>query len=295
MFKLLSGADIEESLIGVTRQYLAGHLNRPQTLRHLDTKDLEIGITSYSDFSSEDPHKHSQAIEYQYVISGWTRYLDVDTGEEFDFRTGDFYAIYPGTSYAQKSKPGTKILFIKVPSVNDKQPLTATKEVSEWMNRRLRTKRFDYFYEKEAPKPNSIKPAAAVAIEQDGTILMVQRGDSGKWTLPGGTLEFGESLPECATREIREETGLHIELKEIIGTYTDSNIRIAYSDGEVRQEFTVVYFGTSTESDVVLDSESTAFRWVPAGDLLSLEMAESQRKRIIDLLQYLQTGEKRIG
>ncbi|MCI6845345.1 MAG: NUDIX domain-containing protein [Coriobacteriaceae bacterium] len=143
--------------------------------------------------------------------------------------------------------------------------------------------------------PNSIRPAAAVAIEHDGKTLMVQRDDSGRWTLPGGTLDFGESLPECAIREMREETGLQVELKEIVGTYTDANIRIAYSDGEVRQEFTVVYFGTAANHDVISDWESTAYSWVSMSELNDLPMADSQRRRIEDLLRYLSTGEKKIG
>ena len=102
-------------------------------------------------------------------------------------------------------------------------------------------------------------------------------------------------MPECAIREMREETGLDVELKEIIGTYTDANIRIAYSDGEVRQEFTIVYYGTTAYDNVLLDWESTAYRWVPLNDLQQLEMAESQRRRINDLLCYLETGNKRIG
>lgn len=295
VFKKLDRAKIEASLEGVTRQYLAGHLSRPQSLEHFDTTNLEIGITAYKDFTAEKPHQHSKAVEYQYMLSGWTKYLDVNSGQEYEFKAGDFYAIYPGTAYAQKSKPGTRILFIKVPSINDKELVNVTDDIVAWLDDKLRTIRTDYFYDQNAPEPNSIRPAAAVAIECDGKILMVQRGDSGKWTLPGGTLDFGESLPECAIREMREETGLQVELKEVVGTYTDANIRIAYSDGEVRQEFTVVYFGTAADDDVVLDWESTAYRWVSLSDLKDLPMADSQRRRIDDLLRYLHTGEKTIG
>lgn len=295
MFIKLDSKEIEQSLKDATRQYLAGHLSRPQRLEHLDTLNLEIGITDYREFTSEDPHRHDTAVEYQYVLSGWTKYLDVDSGDEFDFKTGDFYAIYPGTAYAQKSKPGTRILFIKVPSINDKESVAPTEVVRKWMGERLKTVRTDFYYEANAPMPNSICPAAAVAVEHNGAILMVQRGDNGKWTLPGGTLDLGESLPECAIREMREETNLEVSLEEIIGTYTDANIRVAYSDGEVRQEFTVVYFGQAKNHDVVIDSESTSYKWVPLAELNSLEMVDSQRRRIDDLLCYLATGEKKIG
>jgi 8-oxo-dGTP diphosphatase len=71
--------------------------------------------------------------------------------------------------------------------------------------------RRDCFYDREAPKPNSIRPAAAVAFfDSCGNILLLRRKDNDKWTMPGGTLDFGESLTSCAIREVREETGLHI-------------------------------------------------------------------------------------
>ena len=95
--------------------------------------------------------------------------------------------------------------------------------------------RRDYFYDLEAPKPNSIRPAAAVVLFDSGAnILLLRRKDNDKWTMPGGTLDFGESLTDCAIRELREETGLHIRITGLIGTYTDPHILIAYSDGEVR-------------------------------------------------------------
>jgi ADP-ribose pyrophosphatase YjhB (NUDIX family) len=84
--------------------------------------------------------------------------------------------------------------------------------------------RRDYFYDPEAPKPNSIRPAAAVALlDSGGHILLLRRKDNDKWTLPG-TLDFGESLTDYAIREVREETGLQIRITGLIGTYTDPHI-----------------------------------------------------------------------
>jgi len=116
-FEVLKNQEIIESLEGVTRQYLAGNLKKPQILPFFQTESLEIGITSYDSFSSEPSHMHTTADEYQYMISGRTQYMDVDTGEIHEFIKGDFYKINAGTSYAQRSKPGTEILFIKVPSI----------------------------------------------------------------------------------------------------------------------------------------------------------------------------------
>jgi 8-oxo-dGTP diphosphatase len=62
--------------------------------------------------------------------------------------------------------------------------------------------RRDYFYAPQAPKPNAIRPATAVALLNSvGELLLLHRKDNDKWTMPGGTLDFGESLTDCAIRE----------------------------------------------------------------------------------------------
>lgn len=61
----------------------------------------------------------------------------------------------------------------------------------------------------------------AAARTADGRLLLIRRGDSGKWALPGGTLEWGETLRVAITREVLEETGATVtQLGELVGTYS---------------------------------------------------------------------------
>ena len=151
--------------------------------------------------------------------------------------------------------------------------------------------RRDYYYDPNAPKPNSIHPAAAVALfDSSGKILLLRRKDNDKWTMPGGTLDFGESLTDCAIREVREETGLQIRITGLIGTYTDPHILIAYSDGEVRQEFTLVYAAEIESGSLKIDDESKEAAWVPLQSSIDLPLAESQRRRLRDVIQYQKEG-----
>lgn len=148
--------------------------------------------------------------------------------------------------------------------------------------------RTDYYYDENSPAPNSIKPAAAVAIFDDkDRILLLRRKDNGKWTMPGGTMDFSESLTDCAIREVKEETGLNISIVDIIGIYTDPNILIEYSDGEVRQEFTVVYLGKAKDvSSVIIDDESKEANWFSLYNLAGLDVATSQSKRLNEVIEY---------
>lgn len=61
----------------------------------------------------------------------------------------------------------------------------------------------------------------AAARTVDGRLLLIRRGDSGKWALPGGTLEWGENLRDAIEREVLEETGATVTaLGELLGTYS---------------------------------------------------------------------------
>jgi 8-oxo-dGTP diphosphatase len=120
-FISINKQSINEALEKTSRQYLVGNLKLPQLIQHIDESDLEIGISYYKkDNSYESAHWHPFQKEFQYVLSGRTVYTNVITGEKYEYKEGDFYAIYPEICYEQVSDAGTKILFIKTPSVNDK-------------------------------------------------------------------------------------------------------------------------------------------------------------------------------
>jgi 8-oxo-dGTP diphosphatase len=56
----------------------------------------------------------------------------------------------------------------------------------------------------------------------DGRWLLVQRADTGEWALPGGTVEWGETLQESIVRELREEAGVEqVALGKLAGVYSD--------------------------------------------------------------------------
>jgi len=143
--------------------------------------------------------------------------------------------------------------------------------------------RRDYEDDPNAPKANSLVPAASVVVvDQDGRILLQRRTDNGMWALPGGVQEFGESLAGCGIRETREETGIDVEIVGIVGTYTNPGHVFAYDDGEVRQEFSICLLGRPVGGQLRVSDESTEVAWFTPAEVDELPMVPSIRKRVND-------------
>ena len=69
--------------------------------------------------------------------------------------------------------------------------------------------------------PLLVLAAGGIVRDGAGRVLLIRRGDNGRWALPGGMMEPGESIAGCAIREVREETGLEVEPLRLVGIYSD--------------------------------------------------------------------------
>jgi ADP-ribose pyrophosphatase YjhB (NUDIX family) len=81
-------------------------------------------------------------------------------------------------------------------------------------------------------------------------------------------------------REVKEETGVDVEVTGIVGTFTDPRHVMAYDDGEVRQQFSICFTTRLIGGKLTTSGESKEVQWVPVAQLPSLDIHPSMRKRI---------------
>jgi ADP-ribose pyrophosphatase YjhB (NUDIX family) len=146
--------------------------------------------------------------------------------------------------------------------------------------------RRDYYNDPDAPRAQRIVPAVtAFVMNSQGGILLERRSDNGRWGMPGGVQEIGEGIAMTVVREVREETGIDVEVTGLVGIYTDPGHVIAFSDGEVRQEFSLCFRASPIGGEITVSSESREVRWVAVDQLGSLDISASTRRRLEDALR----------
>ena len=140
--------------------------------------------------------------------------------------------------------------------------------------------------EPEAPAATSLVPSVnVVVVNEADEILLICRTDNGNWALPGGAVDLGESVAQAAVRETIEETGIECAVTGIVGIYSNPRHVILHtSNGEVRQEFSIVLTARLLSGQPSPSSESSEVRWVPASDVPEYTMDRSMRIRISDFL-----------
>jgi mutator protein MutT len=141
--------------------------------------------------------------------------------------------------------------------------------------------RTEHYYNPDAPRANSIVVAVTAVVRNDvGDILLQRRADNNLWALPGGAQDIGESIAETVVREVREETGIDVEVTGLVGIYTNPRHVVEFSDGEVRQQFSICFHALPLGGELATSSESSDVRWVAPSSLDELPIHPSMRLRI---------------
>jgi ADP-ribose pyrophosphatase YjhB (NUDIX family) len=99
-------------------------------------------------------------------------------------------------------------------------------------------------------------------------------------------MDIGETIAEAGVRETREETGIDCEIERLVGVYTNPRHVMLYtSNGEVRQECSLVFAARATGGEATTSSESSEVRWVAPQDVDRYSMHPSMRQRVEHVLE----------
>jgi 8-oxo-dGTP diphosphatase len=130
-----------------------------------------------------------------------------------------------------------------------------------------------------------------IVFNEAGDVLLVKRKHEPlalQWSLPGGTLDVGETLESGTAREIREETGVIVEVGPLVEVFD----RILLDeDGKVRYHFVLVdYLCRPIGGTLEAQSDASECAWVPVGQLREYRMAEKPRDVIARAVAMKETS-----
>ncbi len=130
--------------------------------------------------------------------------------------------------------------------------------------------------------PLQPKVGVGAVVIHEGRVLLIRRGKEplrGRWVVPGGTVELGETLEQALVREIEEETGLVVRPREIVTVFD----RIFREDGGVSYHYVIIdYLCDYVAGDARAGSDAEAVALVAPQDLPAYDLPEKAREVVQD-------------
>jgi 8-oxo-dGTP diphosphatase len=120
---------------------------------------------------------------------------------------------------------------------------------------------------------NHFRIGVNALIFDDGRVLLAHRRDIDWWNLPGGGMEIGETVEEATCREVREETGLEVQVERLVGVYSKPQ----------KQEVVLTFRCKIIGGGLQATEESRACEYF-SPDALPRNTLPKHRERIIDAL-----------
>jgi 8-oxo-dGTP diphosphatase len=126
--------------------------------------------------------------------------------------------------------------------------------------------------------PMHIVTAGGLVTNSQGQVLLIKSPRYGDWEFPGGQVEEGETIPHALEREVFEETGIIVQLKSLVGIY--SNIR---TPSIVNMDFICEY----VSGELTPSEESTQVEWVDSEEVLTRVKREAIYRRLKNMLEFV--------
>jgi ADP-ribose pyrophosphatase YjhB (NUDIX family) len=132
--------------------------------------------------------------------------------------------------------------------------------------------------------PEAPLVGVGAVIVQDGKILLIKRAfdpGAGKWSIPGGLVEIGEKLSEACEREAEEETGISIEVLELINAF---DMIDRDENGKIKYHYVLVDFlAKPVGGEEKANSEVTEIKWVTHREAKAMDLTRTARRALDEL------------
>jgi len=130
--------------------------------------------------------------------------------------------------------------------------------------------------------PTLVGSSAQIYDSTGKKILLTRRGDNGRWCLPGGQLDSGESVAETCAREVLEETGLIVEVGRLIAVYSSPNMVLFYDDDHKYQVISFHFEVKVIGGELGLSNETTEVGYYAIDEINNMDVMEHHLERIND-------------
>lgn len=129
--------------------------------------------------------------------------------------------------------------------------------------------------------------AASAVVIREGQILMIKRSNEpnkGKWSIPGGRVELGETVYEAAQREVFEECNIEIEISRLLSV---GNNIIRDNEGRVKYHYVLIdLLGEYKSGEIAAQSDAEEYRWVKIEELAGLDMTPQLRTLLMQTMSH---------
>jgi 8-oxo-dGTP pyrophosphatase MutT (NUDIX family) len=125
--------------------------------------------------------------------------------------------------------------------------------------------------------------SAAIFDPSRDKILLTKRADNGRWCMPGGSMNPGESMVETCQREALEETGLQTRVVRLFGLYSSPDFILEYDDGNRIQLVECCYQAEITGGELRLSDETLGYGFFSQQELAGLDLMDNHRVILTDL------------
>jgi 8-oxo-dGTP pyrophosphatase MutT (NUDIX family) len=137
--------------------------------------------------------------------------------------------------------------------------------------------------------------ARSVVRDGDGRVLLIRRSDNGRWALPAGAMELGESISECAAREVYEETGLTVREATPFVLYSGARHTVTNMYGHTYQLHVTGFRVDAWDGELLRQTEETIDARFVTPDALPEPLSPSVPRTVADLATFERTGRLVLG